>query len=111
MEAEFTQLLLRMPVQLKAALQAEADRQGRKLTQEVNIRLRESLGIIHGPTLTAILERERMGMPLRSTVVAKGAPPEQPAEGQPVDEMDALMFDVWRRLPPEKKLALLSLLR
>lgn len=113
MEAEFTQLLLRLPVQLKAALQVEADRQGRKLTQEVNIRLRESLGMVHGPTLTSILERERLGLPLRPTAVNKGAPEGQDTTTaeETMHPADALMLDLWRRLTPEKKLALLSLLR
>lgn len=42
-ESSQAQFLLRIPTQLKEDLQREADGQGRKLTQEINIRLRESL--------------------------------------------------------------------
>ncbi|MDP1530298.1 MAG: hypothetical protein Q8M05_13030 [Rhodoferax sp.] len=113
MEQEQTQLLLRLPAKLKADLQAEADRQGRKLTQEINIRLRISLGA-HGPTLQTILAREEAAR------TAPGIAPSAPntphttgPQGQAVhlSEHDMAMLRVFHAMPVEKQLALLSLFK
>lgn len=118
MEQEQTQLLLRLPAKLKADLQAEADRQGRKLTQEINMRLRVSLGA-SGPTLQGILAREAFG---GSDAAAPGIAPSaytqtQPCttgpNGQPVhlSDHDMQMLRIFHALSVEKQLALLSLFK
>jgi hypothetical protein len=98
MDTDFTQLLLRLPVALKAELQKEADAQGRKLTQEVIIRLKESFGKpkAKGSTYYAALE----GAPLRTN--------ENGPTGALTDT-DQAMLSIFRKMPPAKQLALLSL--
>lgn len=116
MEQEQTQLLLRLPVKLKADLQAEADRQGRKLTQEINIRLRVSLGA-KGPTFQTILAREAFGgSDTTAPSIAPSAPQTQHTtgpQGQAVhlSEHDMAMLRVFHAMPVEKQLALLSLFK
>lgn len=104
MEDQYTQLLLRMPVQLKAALQREANVQGRKLTQEVNIRLRESLK----PPAPGIAPVPPSYIP---GPIGHGHQANEKSPDYPLTGIDQAMLDVFRSLPPEKQLALLSLFR
>lgn len=115
MDDSQTQLLLRLPTDLKSELQREANYQGRKLTQEINIRLRESLNRhAYAPSLKP---------------PAPGiAPAPQPTHPPPPNTLhdenplfsrmpghlqgtEAAMLAVFRAMPPEKQLALLSLFR
>jgi hypothetical protein len=111
-EKETTQLLLRMPVDLKAELQVHADAQGRKLTQEINIRLRNSLPA-KGPTLQGILAREAQdktfSYPSGPQATAHHINDNGPASA--LSDTDQAMLQVFRALPVEKQLALLSLFR
>jgi hypothetical protein len=86
-----------MPVQLKADLQKEADEQGRKLTQEVLIRLRESFKT-EGKAFGA--------QPAISPAYAQ----EKSASGF-LSESDQAMLDIFRAMPATKQLALLSLFK
>ena len=113
MEQEQTQLLLRLPLQLKTDLQQEADRQGRKLTQEINMRLRVSLGA-SGPTFQAILAREAFAD--KTPGIAPSAPITPPStgpDGQPVklSDVDMEMLRIFHALPIHKQLALVSLFK
>lgn len=96
-----TTLLLRMPAELKAELQREAAARGRKLTAEVNIRLKESLTLQGGRTGGTAYDK-----PPLVTVVRTSEPT---PDG--LSEIDAAMIQVFRRMPPEKQLALLSLFK
>jgi len=110
MEQEQTQLLLRLPAKLKADLQQEADRQGRKLTQEINIRLRVSLGA-SGPTLQAHLAREAFGS---TDAAAPGIAPSTTGpkgQGVQLSDHDMEMLRIFHAMPVEKQLALLSLFK
>lgn len=109
MDSDFTQLLLRIPTQLKAELQREANIQGRKLTQEVNIRLRESLKgkavAAYPPTVSAPpLTTDGKPSPVQAQYQQSNA--KGPAN---LSETDQAMLDIFRRMPAQKQLALLSL--
>jgi hypothetical protein len=112
MEKETTQLLLRIPVDLKAELQKHADDQGRKLTQEVNIRLRNSLPA-RGPTVQGILAREAEA---KLATYQAGTTPtvhhiNDNGPAAALSDTDRAMLDVFRAMPVEKQLALLSLFK
>lgn len=82
---------LRMPAELKARLTAEAMRNGRSLNTEVIARLAGSLSdaaprVAMDPASTGYLENS-------------------------LSPADRDMLVIFRRLPPEKQLALLSLFR
>lgn len=99
------QLLLRLPSALKAALQREAAIQGRTMTAEVNLRLQASLKEPIPASYTA---------PHTATAHTTLHEPGAQTQKSPADllsETDRAMLDVFRRLPPEKQLALLSLFR
>lgn len=118
MDQEQSQLLLRLPSQLKADLQREATKQGRKLTQEINIRLRDSLkpapepGIAPGaayPINVATAHHANDG---------KENDPQHDIRNNnekslvnTLTGIDQAMLEVFRKLPPEKQLALLSLFK
>lgn len=98
MDPAFTQLLLRLPVELKAELQKEADAQGRKLTQEVILRLKESFG------------KPKKG----ASYGALSAGPLLTSEKGPdglLTETDRAMLSIFRGMSPAKQLALLSLFK
>jgi len=113
MATDSTQLLLRIPAELRAALQREADAQGRKLTQEINRRLRDSLAPTSPPTRLA--QAIDLGRRLPASYTAANASETYPAKEQsPADaltDIDRAMLAVFRAMPPEKQLALLSLFR
>ena len=96
-------LLLRLPEDMKAALQKSATLNGRRITAEINRRLRNSLA--HEPVTT--------GTP--------GDPGARYQRAQEINNADAYraglsssdlaMLEIFRDLPPEKQLALLSLFK
>lgn len=94
-------LLLRLPADLKAELQREADLSGRRITAEVNFRLRESLkkrgslGTFDGGRDQRAVHEE---------------PGEYPSKVE-TTSTERAMLQVFRSLPPEKQLALLSLFK
>lgn len=105
MEKETTQLLLRIPADLKAELQAQADQQGRKLTQEINIRLRNSLG--------AISSTNSAPKPIAYTQAPASTVHHTNNNGpaNALTDIDRAMLDVFHTMPPDKQLALLTLFR
>lgn len=100
------QLLLRLPSALKAELQREAAIQGRTLTAEINLRLQASLkgaGTAYPASPPTVL------------TTAHGAPSgletKEKSPADPLSETDRAMLGVFRRMPVEKQLALLSLFK
>lgn len=112
--------VLRLHPELRDELIRVAAANGRSLTKEIAARLQVSLAA-HGPTLQGILSREQDARP------APGVAPVPPMygvdhptsggalkQGGPAPALtgiDQAMLDVFRALPPEKQLALLSLFR
>lgn len=88
-------LMLRLPSELKAELMRAAAMNGRKVTTEVIERLQKSR------------TTPPYGIDNRATRIhTNDNGPDSPLSG-----FDQAILDVFRRLPPEKQLALLSLLR
>lgn len=102
-------LLLRLPDDLKATLQREAIKNGRRITSEINTRLRESLqapshpGIAPRPTPSAAHYAKDGHTPIQplTTGLSTG-----PATLHPTEQS---MLQIFRALPAQKQLALLSL--
>ena len=95
---QHSNVLVRMENTLKSSLQHQALAHGRTLTKEINIRLLASLA----PTAPGIAPR----------APAPSAPPPNDNGPAPVlTDHDRAMLDVFRSLPPEKQLALLSLFK
>lgn len=122
MKAPHTNILVRMSPELKEKLQGEAVLRQRSLTQEINERLRNSFGPKHGPTLQAILAREQTAKALASSAAypissatahaannVDAGHEKSPAAA--LTDIDRAMLAVFRALPVEKQLALLSLFR
>ena len=109
-------VLVRMPIEQKNRLVSEAKKHSRTLTGEINERLRVSLAA-HGPTLQAILSRELTPgiAPVPASYSldrpSNGTPIKQESPDYPLTGIDQAMLTVFRALPPEKQLALLSLFR
>lgn len=97
MSEEFTNVLVRMSLDLKGRLQREAFINGRKLTGEINMRLEASL------------KENRTGEPTPPTYAINSTGEGGPAVA--LSDTDQAMLDIFRALPPEKRLALLSLFR
>nr|WP_255594681.1 Arc family DNA-binding protein [Acidovorax sp. sif1233] len=97
--------LLAMPEDVRVAIERAAFSHGRTVTAEINLRLKASL--------------EKSGGATQSPNVYAGtswAPPVIPSgnEKDPASTLsgtDQAMLEVFRGLPPEKQLALLSLFR
>lgn len=102
MDADKTQLLLRLPADLKAALQREATLQGRKLTQEVVMRLKESL---KPQTPPEAAPHYSLGTAARATRT------QEPTRELRNSELEEAILTVIRGMPPEKQLAFLSLFK
>ena len=105
MKAPHTNVLVRMTPELKDRLQAESVVNQRSLTQEITTRLRVSLDA-HGPTLQGILAREAFPSP-----VHKAEHERAPYGNGTISELDKAMLAVFRAMPVEKQLALLSLFK
>lgn len=108
-------ILLRLPEELKIALQKQAYANGRRITAEINTRLRESLEPKHGPTLTTILTREQVAKALPASYTAVHTPvlnhTNDNGPAPVLSDLDRAMLTVFHQLPVEKQLALLSLFR
>lgn len=109
-EANNATLMIRLPSELKAELMKQAALNGRRITTEINMRLRVSLGG-KGPTLQSILAREAEA----KAAAYRGDPEEDlPASDSaavPTSNLDQAMLKVFHALPVEKQLALLSLFK
>nr|WP_315242122.1 hypothetical protein [uncultured Albidiferax sp.] len=100
-----TNVLVRMRNELKADLQREAVINDRKLTQEINVRLIESL---KATPLPAPAPRPHpMHQPHTATVLHTN----EKGPGEVLSDLDRAMLRVFHGLPPEKQLALLSLFK
>lgn len=93
-------LLLRLPSEIRSTLQLEANKHRRSLTSEIIGRLEQSLEehpsqSIFKPKLVSS----------RSTNKETALPPYD------LEKTEQAMLEVFRRLPPEKQLALLSLFK
>jgi hypothetical protein len=103
-----------MPTQLKAALQREANTQGRKLTQEINIRLRDSLKPLSPGITTNILSvtgPKSLPSSYSAQPTATAHPINDNGPANALTDIDRAMLAVFHTLPPEQQLALLSLFR
>ncbi|CAM8627178.1 Arc-like DNA binding domain containing protein [Comamonadaceae bacterium] len=102
-------VLVRMPNELKAELQRFATLNGRTLTGEINTRLKDSLELaarhIKAPKGSAIPG----SYPTDSLVT--GLHTNEKGLACPLSDSDQAMLDVFRALPVEKQLALLSLFK
>lgn len=95
-----------MPDDVRLALEREAMVYSRTLTAEINLRLRESLKAKAYPATVA-----------QPPLTTDGKPPPAQAQFQPhnakgpanLSETDQAMLDIFRRMPAQKQLALLSL--
>jgi plasmid stability protein len=95
-ESKDSSMLIRIPEQLKAELHREAAIHGRSLTSEVNIRLKASLQQGATDISEQHMVRERAAS--------------WPAQGALTDA-ERVLVSQYKRLSPEKQLALLSLLK
>lgn len=91
-------LLLRLPASLKEQLMRSAAINGRRITAEINIRLESSLKDPMPPSYSAPRSPARLA-----------TKEESPADL--LSETDRAMLAVFRRMPVDKQLALLSLFR
>ena len=98
-------ILLRLPEDMKEALQKQANINGRRITAEINTRLKVSLAA-HGPTLQGILAREAFPSPVHKVEQERA-----PYGNGTISELDKAMLAVFRAMPVEKQLALLSLFK
>lgn len=107
MSEDFTNVLVRMSVELKANLQREAFVHHRKLTQEINMRLEASLA------------SDSSAQPPPPPAPAPYTQPNTPTVAHTNDhgpagalaDTDRAMLEIFRKMPVEKQLALLSLFR
>ena len=108
-------ILLRLPEDLKAALQRQAYANGRRITSEINTRLRDSLkpatapGIAPAPTDGKVLPPTYLEA--HHVTVAKTGTPGAQENGLTLSATDHAMLQVFHSLPVEKQLALLSLFK
>lgn len=100
MREEFSQVLVRMPASLKQRLAKAAFVNNRKVTQEINLRLESSFAA-----------NEPYALPPLVTRVIASDQTAVDASGGPLSNTDQVMLAVFRALPAEKQLALLSLFR
>jgi hypothetical protein len=90
-------MLVRLPVELKAQLQREAFSQNRSLTAEVVRRLTESFN--------------RTPAEAQPQQAAHRVEQSRTAHGGKLSDTEAAMLAVFKKMPPEKQLALLSLFK
>ncbi len=109
MSDEFTNVLVRMSLDLKGRLQREAFINGRKLTGEINQRLEASLKADAAPAPAAPPSGPASYSAPNTPTVLHTANDKGPAST--LSGTDQAMLEVFRGLPPEKQLALLSLFR
>lgn len=111
-----------MPSEMKADLMKRAEETGRSLTSEINFRLRDSLAreletLANNVNHVLLHEQRpggRMGMPVTSFEISEGSKSmERALFGKPSPDEHAIeqkLMTLFRRLPFEKQLALLSLI-
>jgi len=97
-ETKDSSMLIRIPAQLKADLHREAATHGRSLTSEINTRLKASLQPATHPE------------PTHTQHQAKEPGASWPAVS-PLSDAERVLLSIFKRLSPEKQLALLSLLK
>lgn len=90
-----------MPDELRSAIEREAFVHGRAVTAEINMRLKESFKQM--PASYSAVAHTGHGTAHLSNDVIPG--------DQQLPDTERAMLDVFRRLPPEKQLALLSLFK
>lgn len=105
MSEDFTNVLVRMSIELKGRLQKEAFVHHRKLTQEINMRLEASLS--EEPPKPRPARPPSYVEPNTPTVI----PTNDHGPAGAISDTDRAMLEVFRKLPVEKQLALLSLFR
>jgi hypothetical protein len=91
---------VRLPPELRAALEREADINGRTLSAEIIRRLKLSLEVAHVSGEVRTGEPERPG--------AAGA---QPSYQRPVTDHHRMLLALFDAMPPDKQLALLMVLK
>lgn len=101
-------ILLRLPEDMKEELQKQANINGRRITAEINTRLKISLAA-KGPTLQGILAREAFGDNTPTPPLTAEDP--RASYGNQLSDIDKAILAVVRAMPPEKQLALLSLFK
>lgn len=94
-----------MPEETRIAIERAAYVAGRTVTAEINLRLKASL---QADTLPATYTQASAATAL-TTLHETGAQTKSPADL--LTELDRAMLGVFRRMPPEKQLALLSLFK
>lgn len=110
--------VLRLHPELRDELIRIAAANGRSLTKEIAARLQTSLAA-QGPTLQNILASEQAETtapptyPIRSTATPSQAnsPSHEKSPDYTLTGIDQAMLAIFRAMPPEKQLALLSLFR
>lgn len=95
-------ILLRLPGELKAALLQQAAVNGRRITAEINIRLRDSLKP-QAPAAGAL--QYPVGTSPRPSLV------EEKTRDLRNSELEEAILSVIRGMPPEKQLAFLTLFK
>lgn len=90
-EKSYSQVLLRMPSELKAALEAESTVNSRSLTAECNVRLQASFGRKHSPAAMAAEAEARYR--------------------QGLNEAERALLDLYRAMRVEQQLALITVLK
>lgn len=88
-------VMLRLPSDLKAALQREALRNGRRITAEINMRLSASLEQVL----------------VLSNTFGRAVGAQEPLPSYEVDKLEQRVLELYRRLSPSKQSALLELLK
>lgn len=112
-----TPTVLRLPPDIRAELMQLARQNDRSLSKEITIRLRVSLGA-QGPTLQGILAREAGLAPAKESKLdlSQGHQPtvmhtNDNGPAHALTDADRAMLEVFRKMPVDKQLALLSLFR
>lgn len=98
--------VLRLPPDVRFALVREATINGRSLSKEISIRLQESLKAKTYPATVAQPPLTTDGKPPPAAAQFQQPNAKGPAN---LSETDQAMLDIFRRMPAQKQLALLSL--
>lgn len=95
-------LMIRLPTELKAELMRQAARNGRRITAEINWRLKRSL-------------EAATDQPAPNPYTAPNTPTvaftNDNGPAGAISDTDRAMLEIFRKLPVDKQLALLSLFR
>lgn len=104
--------VLRLPPELKEELAKRALENDRSLSKEITIRLKVSLAA-RGPTLQGILAREADAKNGTGIAPVPTTAPDDPwaKAGEKLHPTESAMLQVFRALPADKQLALLTLFK